>query len=108
MKTPVEVLKPPAVAFDWAGIKVHIVDLLTLVALGFEYTVRLILAGVWMAGALPLCDRRAPDPGPCGFTYPRPRQRGTANTTLGRSGQSLGLCRLQRPADSRNEPTRSE
>ena len=52
MKTPVEVLKPPAVAFDWAGIKVHIVDLLTLVALGFEYTVRLILAGVWMAGAL--------------------------------------------------------
>jgi hypothetical protein len=52
MKTPVEVLKPQAVALDWAGIKAHIVDLLTLVAFGLECAARFTLAGVWIAGAL--------------------------------------------------------
>ena len=52
MKTPFEVLKPHAVAFDWAGIRAHIVDLLTLAALGLECAARLVLAGVWIAGAL--------------------------------------------------------
>lgn len=53
MRVMADALKPRAIAaFDWAMIKARVVGPLALVVLGLECIARLILAGVWIAGAL--------------------------------------------------------